>query len=187
MLEKDKRKNSRKTILISAVSLGLVAVIIGVLMIVRYCVPKNPNPNIKKDQLILYTPALIKEETSLKDGELKLEGKDGDNKYFCVLSINNDGGNAQIPPYSNPTYLYRSYGHNPNQVVMSVTFYTITESGTRGSVYTDYEDLAYIVYVGNSESHSLLPESSYSVNNGILTYTSDADIFVYSVDVTVKI
>ena len=41
----------------------------------------------------------------------------------------------------------------------------------------------YMVYIGNSESHSVLSEDSYTVSNNLLIYTSNEDIYIYSVNV----
>ena len=184
MLEKEKRKDNKQTILISSLILGLVAVIIMVLLLVRYCKPKEESPKEKQSYLFNFEPTLVTDTTSLHDKTLSLNVT-VDSKYRCELSITSGVSNAMLGNYSIHDYMFKSYGQETNTLSISVKFKDVSTDVI--SVVTDYEDLEYVLYLGDKDSHSIAT-SGYTVSEeGVLSYTSNTDIYLYKVAVGVSL
>lgn len=180
MLEKEKRKNNKKVILLSAAVLGAFALVVGTLMIVKYCIPQNKTPSTDKESyLFVFEPSLIDSTTALgEDNSLKVNHSNGNVK--CTLTIGCGESNALLGSYIDHDFLYESYGKSLNTLTLNVGF-------TNPEVVSDYSDLEYVVYIGSKDNHQILSEDKYTVENSKLTYTASEDIYLYGVAVGVKI
>lgn len=174
------KKNKKQLVIVSSTLVGILLVAASALLIVKYCAPKNSDPQ-GQSYLAYYEPNLITETTSIKNKSLKLDVNLSTN-IQSSLTITSSS-QAMIAPYQTHSYLFRSYGDMNNTVTMSIVFIDLDKQES----ITDYSDLEYIVYVGNKDDNSLLPTDQYQVNDGVLTYSSSSDIFIYKVAVGVKI
>lgn len=182
-------KRNHKSLWISLIVTSLLALIIGVLLLVRYCAPTSNNNESKNrnSYLFNYSPSLISEEVGLIDNSLSLSLSSGDHKYIAEVNIASGNSNILLGSYLTHDYLIKSYGRSNNTLVVSINFY-IDNNGHKGDVVTDYEDLSFIIYLGEDDNHKqFLEASKYNVSNNEMRYVTSGDIYLQDVGVSISL
>ena len=182
------KSNKKPLLIVSSTLVAILIVGVTVFLLLRYCSPKKDtdpsDPGSGKiTYLFNYEPTLINEGTSLQEDKSLVLENTLSNKFKATLTISCGESNAAIGPYLTHDFMYRSYGKETNTLKLSISFIDVFTN----QAISDYENLEYVVYLGNSESHTALTNDKYVVENSVLTYTASETIYLYKVAVGVSI